>query len=176
MALGDRGTIVRHRTLGLGVFLALLLLACQSPETVDSEELTPPAFRILLETLATSWESQDTATAVGLFAADAVYMQPPDVQLFVGRAQLDAFFGALRPGTFMHWHNVWFEPDSQIGAGEFTFGTAGQDKATHGVAVVQLRNGRIASWHEYLQDGPSNRETFLSTHGKRWTWHIGNYP
>jgi ketosteroid isomerase-like protein len=167
---------VRHPTARLAVFLILSLSSCRSAQTADDETLTNAAFRELLETLAASWESQDTTAAVSLFTDDAVYMQPPDVQLFVGRSQLAAYFGAIRPGTYMRWHNVWFEPGSQAGAGEFTFGATGQDKATHGVAVVQLRNGRISSWHEYLQAGPAERQGFLSTEGKQWTWHIGNYP
>ena len=152
-------------------------MACHPSRDQRTEaQLTEPDFESLLDTLARAWETQNTATAVSLFTMDAVYMQPPDVQLFVGRAQLASYFGALRPGTSMRFHNVWLDVQSQVGAGEFTFGTVGEENATHGVAVIRLRGGRISSWHEYLKAGPSARETFLSTTGKRWTWHIGNYP
>lgn len=175
------GTTLRYPTKLLLAFF-VLLVACQPSSDQLSEaqlteaQLTEAAFDLLLDTLARAWETQDTATAVNLFTVDAIYMQPPDVQLFVGQAQLASYFGALQPGTSMRWHNVWFDVPTQVGAGEFTFGTVGEENATHGVAVLRLRDGRISSWHEYLQAGPSARETFLSTTGKAWTWHIGNYP
>jgi ketosteroid isomerase-like protein len=158
--------------------LSLLLWSCSAPAGLRAGEgrLTAPAFQSLLDNVARAWETQDTVAAVNLFTEDAVYMQPPDVQLFAGRSQLRSYFGALKPGTFMRWHNVWFDADSQVGAGEFTFGVAGRENATHGVAVIRLREGRIASWHEYLQGGPAARERFLAIDGKRWKWHIGNYP
>ena len=96
--------------------------------------------------------------------------------MYVGHTQLRAYFGALKPGTYMRWHNVWFNGDTQVGAGEFSFGTHGQENATHGIAVIRIEDGLIATWHEYLQRGPASYETFLSTEGKQWQWHIGNYP
>lgn len=160
------------------VALLVLLGACPAPEgpPPGPEPLTTGEFQALLTTLARSWETLDTEAALALFAPDAHYVQPPDVQMFVGHAQLRAYFGALMAGTFMRWHNVWFNGDTQVGAGEFSFGTHGQESATHGVAVIRIEKGRITSWHEYLQRGPASHETFLSTQGKRWQWHIGNYP
>lgn len=171
-----------RQTVWLTVFLMIAVGSCGGEpganlETeVESSGVSEEEFRELLDILASSWESQDAATAVQLFTQDALYMEPPDVQLFEGHDQLASYFGALEPGTRMRWHNVWFDPRSQVGVGEFTFGRSGAEESTHGVAVVTLRDGRIASWHEYLQRGPSDRETFLAPEGKQWTWHIGNYP
>lgn len=160
--------------------LALLILlgACFAPEEPTSrhEPLTTGEFRALLDALAHYWETLDTEAAVSLFAPDALYVQPPEVQMYFGRTQLRAYFGALREGTYMRWHNVWFNGDTQVGAGEFSFGTHGQETATHGIAVIRIEDGLISSWHEYLQSGPASYETFLSTQGKQWQWHIGNYP
>jgi hypothetical protein len=41
--------------------------------------------------------------------------------------------------------------------------------------VVQLEDGLISSWREYVQKGPANFEEFVGV-DKEWEWHIGNYP
>jgi hypothetical protein len=160
------------------VALSLVVLACAPVHDPDGQAtpLGPAEFRTLLEELARAWESQDPDAAVDLFTRDAAYLQPPDVQFFAGHSQLRSYFGAVGAGTRMEWHHVWFDSVSQFGAGEFSFGAAERVSATHGVAIIQLKGGRIASWHEYLQTGPSSRADFLSPEGKEWKWHIGNYP
>jgi hypothetical protein len=160
------------------VALALVVLACAPAREPDGQAtpLGTAEFRTLLEELARAWETQNPAAAVDLFTPDATYLQPPDVQFFVGHSQLRSYFGAVAAGTRMEWHSVWFDSVSQLGAGEFSFGVAERANATHGVAIVQLRDGRIASWHEYLQTGPASRADFLGPEGKDWKWHIGNYP
>lgn len=160
------------------IIVALLAGACGESEIAidSSRDFSAADMVALLEDLAAAWQAQDTEAAVALFTPDAIYMQPPASQLFQGEDELRAYFGALRPGTTMAWHHVWFDPVAQIGAGEFTFGREGSDRATHGVAVVQIRDARISRWHEYLQPGPASREGFLAREGKSWEWHIGNYP
>lgn len=161
-----------------GLAILLLCVACIGSDrgATRATGLTDSEFNGLLTRLARAWQDQHAQAAVDLFTADAIYMQPPDVQLFVGREQLRAYFGAVEPGTTMVWHQIWFDPEAQVGTGEFTFGIAGRAEATHGVAIIELRDGRIARWHEYLQPGPAAREHFLSLEGKSWQWHIGNYP
>ena len=132
------------------------------------------AFRALLRGLADAWAALDGDAAAELFTDDAVYMQPPDEQLFVGRDQLRAYFGPLDPGTYLRLDNVWFDQDVQRGAVEFTFGVDGQEFADHGVAIVDVGDGRIRAWREYLVKGPADQERFLAREGKEWTWHIGN--
>lgn len=98
-----------------------------------------------MTTLARAWTKQDTALALGCFTEDALYMQPPDRQLYRGRKDLEKLFAALKPGTLMTFHDLAFDPRSQVGFGEFTFGTSGATTADHGVTVVTLREGRIAT-------------------------------
>ena len=44
------------------------------------------------------------------------------------------------------------------------------------MAVVELRDGRIAFWREYQRKGPLPHEAFLAPEGKDWQWTIRNYP
>jgi ketosteroid isomerase-like protein len=134
------------------------------------------AFRELMERLARAWSTQDTELGLSCFTEDAVYMEPPDVQLYLGHEQLRPYFAALTPGTFMRFHTLAFDEGAQRGAGEYSFGSAGSDTADHGVAVVELRDGRIGTWREYQRKGPASFETFTGVEGKTWAWHIGNYP
>jgi uncharacterized protein YciI len=122
------------------------------------------------------WSTQDTELALSAFALDAVYMEPPDLQLYRGHTELRPYFGALTPGTFMRFHRLWFDARSQTGGGEYSFGTEGRRTADHGVAVVELKEGRIALWREYQRKGPMPHEAFLATEGKGWQWTIANFP
>lgn len=138
--------------------------------------LNPHEFNVLMEGLARAWSQQDTDSALACFTDDAVYIEPPDIQIYLGREQLRPYFAALRPGTFMRFHNLWFDESKQTGAGEYSFGMAGAENADHGVTIVELRDGRIAFWREYQRKGPSAFQDFIRTEGKTWQWHIGNYP
>jgi ketosteroid isomerase-like protein len=106
-------------------------------------------FRKLMETLAEGWNRGDAAKAADCFTADAVYVEPPDKQVYRGRAALYEMFGGAkgRKETMkMTWHHLVFDSERQIGAGEFTFEYGGP---VHGVAVVRLRDGKISNWREY---------------------------
>lgn len=133
-------------------------------------------FESLLDQLAAAWASQDAVRAASVFTPDAVYMEPPDRQLFVGRDQLEAYFSPLRPGTYLRFHHLSFDPETGVGAAEFSFGTDGNPTADHGVAIVEIRDGLIATWREYHVKGPADVGAFRATEGKTWEWHIGNYP
>jgi ketosteroid isomerase-like protein len=132
-------------------------------------------FLSVMNRLADAWSSQDVDAAVDCFTPDAVYMEPPDGQLFIGHDQLRRFF-VLPAGTSMTWRGLWFDEATATGAGEFEFGEETDDTMDHGIAVVAIRDGRIAHWHEYLQRGPKGQDTFLATEDKAWTWTIDNYP
>lgn len=54
----------------------------------------------LMETLAGCWNAGDSRRALELFTDDAVYMEPPDSQRYVGREELWEFFG--RDGRISH--------------------------------------------------------------------------
>ena len=133
-------------------------------------------FQALMAQMARAWSQQDTESALACFTPDAAYTEPPDIQFYQGEAQLRLYFAALKSGTFLYWHNLWFDEPSQRGAGEYSFGMTGQATADHGIAVVELRDGRIAIWREYQRKGPSLFQDFIALTGKTWQWHIGNYP
>ena len=133
-------------------------------------------FRSLLERLATAWAELDAEGAADCFTDDAIYVEPPDAQLFRGRSELIAYFSPLEPGTYLDLHSIWFDETSQTGAAEFGFGVRGHERADHGVAVVEVRDGLIAGWREYLRSGPASFEEFVGIEGKNWRWHGGNYP
>lgn len=133
-------------------------------------------FQTLMGQLARAWSQQDTEAALACFTQDAVYIEPPDIQFYTGQEQLRPYFAALKPGTFMRFHNLWFNEPDQVGAGEYSFGVSGHATADHGIIVVELRDRKIASWREYQRQGPSGFQDFIATTGKTWQWHIGNYP
>jgi ketosteroid isomerase-like protein len=143
---------------------------------MGDRHLDEAGFRQLMQSLADPWESGDIEAGLRCFTADAAYMEPPDIQLFAGQDELGQYFGAVEPGTFMRWHDLWFDKQHQTGAGEFSFGLHGQPTSDHGMCAVELRDGRIALWREYQRTGPADWQLFVSATGKDWQWHAGNYP
>jgi uncharacterized protein (TIGR02246 family) len=133
-------------------------------------------FADLMRELAAAWAATDAERAAACFADDAIYMAPPDRQLFEGREQLAAYFSPLRPGTYLALQHIWFDEATGVGAAEFSFGVEGRETANHGVAVVAVRDGRISVWREYHRKGPADFDEFIATEPKDWMWHIGNYP
>ena len=138
--------------------------------------MTAAEFRELLERLAHAWTTQDTELGLECFAENASYTEPPDLQLYVGHEQLRPYFAALTPGTLMQFHTVAFDEQAQRGFGEYSFGHERSERADHGVAVVEIAEGRIAVWREYQRKGPAASPEFTAIEGKSWEWHIGNYP
>ena len=133
-------------------------------------------FESLLQRVAASWSACDAVAAADCFTADAVYMEPPDRQLFRGREELLSYFSPLRPGTYLEFHGIWFDVQSQTGAAEFSFGMVGDEQADHGVVALRIEERRIASWREYVRPGPAGFDRFVATTGKTFRWHAGNYP
>lgn len=133
-------------------------------------------FGVLLERFAHAWSTQDTELGLECFAEDAVYSEPPDIQLYRGHGELRPYFAALTSGTRMTFHTIAFDEMTQRGFGEYTFGSGRGDMADHGVAVCEVADERITVWREYQRKGPAAFEDFLATDGKTWQWHIGNYP
>ncbi len=129
--------------------------------------LTKEQFVRLMEKVARVWIDNDTPMALAYFTEDAVYIEPPGIQLYRGHNQLRLFFADLTPGTTMVWHNLWFDEATQKGVGEYSFSLGGSDYANHGVAVIELRDGLIASWREYQQRGPISFESFLGLEDKQ---------
>ena len=119
-------------------------------------------FVSLLERVAEGWNQGDSRKAAECFTEDAVYIEPPDRQLYRGREELRRFFGgdSGRPGAMsMSWRNVVFDEDLQVGFGEFTFSYGSQ---VHGSVVMKLRDGRIHRWREYWYESDLTYPAFVS--------------
>ncbi len=163
--------------------LLLLLSAAGCTRRASAARETPErrlnatGFHQLLGEVAQGWQQGDVPRALAAFDCGAVYLQPPDQQLYVGHAQLRPYFAAVAQGTRMQWHTVAFDSATQRGLAEFTFDAPGPGaRASHGVAVITLRGGRIAQWREYVTTGPAEFDAFIDTAGKAWQWTIRNYP
>ncbi|MEO5950882.1 MAG: hypothetical protein ABIQ44_00260, partial [Chloroflexia bacterium] len=109
-----------------------------------------------------TWADNDTPMSLAHFTEDAVYIEPPDLQRYKGHIELRLFFNDLEVGSMMKWHNLWFDEAAQRGAGEYSFSLGGwENKANHGVAVVEMRDGKIAVWREYQRRGVASFESFV---------------
>jgi ketosteroid isomerase-like protein len=98
-----------------------------------------------MQTLAVSWNAGDSRRALELFTDDAVYMEPPDSQRYVGREELWEFFGRDGPPPMhLEWHHLIVDGD--VGAAEYTYRG---ERQYHGLVIVHLRDGRISHWREY---------------------------
>jgi ketosteroid isomerase-like protein len=123
--------------------------------------LTTLEFRRLLQRVADSWNAGDSRRAAECFAEDAVYSEPPDTQLYSGRAELFRFFGGDEmpdPPMQMAWHNLVFDEDAQVGAGEYTFQA---QHRYHGAVFVRVRGGLIANWREYQYRSDLDWDAFV---------------
>ena len=117
-------------------------------------------FEVLMKTLAVGWNEGNAEKAADCFTENAIYSEPPDKQLYRGRAALFKFFGGnegRKRAMKMTWHHLVFDERTQIGAGEFTFEYGG---IVHGVAMVKIENGRISNWREYWYESPLDWEKF----------------
>ncbi|OGG12735.1 hypothetical protein A2875_01915 [Candidatus Gottesmanbacteria bacterium RIFCSPHIGHO2_01_FULL_46_14] len=131
------------------------------------ERVNTNEFQRLLQTIADGWNTKDAKKAVECFIDDAVYIEPPDKQFFQGKNQLYQYFGG-DDGFDMKltWHHVFFDEEKQQGAGEYTFEM--NDIIHHGVAILELENGKIKLWREYDVTGNLSYEDFLKTEGKQF--------
>jgi SnoaL-like domain len=128
----------------VGLALAGSLTAGRGPKRVSSAD-----FQKLMRTLAEGWNQGNAKKAADCFALDAVYAEPPGKQLYRGRAELYEFFGGDKPPQppmSMEWHHLVFDPETQVGSGEYSFQ---MNNRYHGIVIVKLKDGLIASWREY---------------------------
>lgn len=112
-------------------------------------KLTTNQFEHLMQIISDGWNEANTRKAADCFSDDAIYVEPPDAQVYHGRAELYEFFGG-DAGTDipmkMTWHHLAFNEDEQVGFGEYTFEMHGR---YHGIVVVQIASGLIKHWREY---------------------------
>ena len=139
------------------VVLALAGTAADTPVCdgiVRDRPLGPAAFRATLDSVAAGWNSNRADPAASCFTEAAVYLEPPDRQLYRGRPALREFFAASiappRPDR-MRWHSIAFDSLRQVGFGEYTY--RGRQNY-HGIVVVHLEGGLIRSWREYQYGSP----------------------
>ena len=124
--------------------------------------LTFKDFEQLMQTVSQGWNEGNAREAADCFCEDAVYVEPPDKQLFHGREELYEFFGGDagtdRPMK-MTWHHLAFQEEKQIGFGEYTFQL---NNRYHGVVVVKLESGLIKHWREYQYRSELHWEEFTA--------------
>ena len=111
--------------------------------------ITASQFNQLMQTVAEGWNEGNARKAADCFSEDAIYVEPPDKQVYRGRAELFDFFGG-EAGTDipmkMTWHHLVFNEQEKIGFGEYTFE---MHNRYHGIVVVKIGLGLITHWREY---------------------------
>lgn len=126
----------------------------------ETMNLTFNDFEHLMRTVAEGWNEGNARKAADCFSEDAIYVEPPDKQLYHGRAELYEFFGG-DAGTDlpmkMIWHHLAFNEEEQIGFGEYTFQLHGR---YHGIVLVKLESGLIKHWREYQYRSELSWEEF----------------
>lgn len=119
-------------------------------------------FEKLMRTIAEGWNEGDGRKAADCFSVDAIYVEPPNKQVYHGRDELYEFFGGDEgTDTPMHmtWHHLAFNEDEQIGFGEYSFQMHGR---YHGIVTVKLENGLVKFWREYQYKTELSWDEFAS--------------
>lgn len=117
------------------------------------------AFVAMMDDVADAWMRGDTDRALARFSDDARYVEPPDVQRYVGRDELRVYFGGDDPPPMsLTWHHLVFDDVEQVGAAEYTY--RGQGSTFHGVALIRIEDDLIADWREYQARSELDWETF----------------
>jgi hypothetical protein len=134
-------------------------------------KISTAEFDQLMQTIADGWNEGNARTpalaggareAADCFSEDAIYVEPPDKQLYRSRAELYEFFGGDNDMDLpmkMTWHHLAFSEEDQIGFGEYTFEMNGR---YHGIVVVKIEAGLIKHWREYQYQTGLNWEEFTS--------------
>ena len=121
---------------------------------------TTAEFEILMQTIADGWNKGNARKAADCFSEDAVYVEPPDRQLYRGREELYEFFGGDHGPEIpmqMTWHHLAFNEEEQVGFGEYSFQAQGK---YHGIVTVKLQNGLVQFWREYQYKSELNWKEF----------------
>jgi hypothetical protein len=138
------------RTAALSTVLLVLALVGAMTQSQSMEKPTSETqFITLMRTMAEAWNEGNARKAADCFADNAVYLEPPDRQVYVGKEAIYAFFGGpTKPNPPMHmqWHHLAFNEREQVGFGEYTFQ---MNRRYHGIVTVQIDGGKIVKWREY---------------------------
>ena len=122
--------------------------------------MTETEFERLMQTIADGWNEGNPRKAADCFSMDAIYVEPPEKQLYHGRDELYEFFGGDQSPDIpmnMIWHHLAFNEQQQIGFGEYTFEMHGR---YHGIVVVKIESGLIKHWREYQYQTELNWKEF----------------
>jgi hypothetical protein len=133
-------------------------------------------FKQLLEKMAAGWNEGNPSKSLECFTKDATYIEPPNKQFFQGHDQLYIYFGGdgAKPGQMkLVWHGIFFDEEKQTGAGEYTFEM--NDIIHHGVAVVELEEGKIKFWREYDFPGVISFNEFIKIDNKNFAFTSKNF-
>jgi hypothetical protein len=125
-------------------------------------KMSTDEFKHLMQTVADGWNGGNARRAADCFSEDAIYIEPPEKQLYHGRAELYEFFGGDNGTDIpmqMTWHHLAFNQEEQVGFGEYTFQMHGR---YHGIVVVKIEAGLIERWREYQYRSELNWEEFTS--------------
>ena len=150
------------RIRGFGILIAFTfsLTSC-SHHTYNQNVFTQADFEELLQRLAQGWNANDAGMAASVFAIDAIYSEPPNKQLYVGREAIFNFFGGENgrdTSMQMTWHHISYDPEKSVGAGEFTF--RWPSGAVHGMVSIRVEGNLIKNWREYYYEDASTWEEF----------------
>ena len=124
--------------------------------------MTETEFERLMQTIADGWNEGNARKAADCFSEDAIYVEPPEKQLYQGREELYEFFGGSKGTDIpmkMIWHHLAFKEAKQIGFGEYTFE---MHERYHGIAVAKVEAGLIKHWREYQYKTELNWGDFTS--------------
>jgi len=119
-------------------------------------------FKRLMQTVADGWNEGDARKSADCLSEDAVYVEPPEKQIYRGRVELHEFFGGDNGPDIpmkMTWHHLAFNEEEQVGFGEYTFQMHGR---YHGIVVVKVKSGLIEHWREYQYRSELGWEEFTS--------------
>ena len=122
--------------------------------------MTETEFEQLMQTIADGWNEGNPHKDAVCFSMDAIYVEPPEKQLYHGRDELYEFFGGDQGHDIpmkMIWHHLAFNEQQQIGFGEYTFEMHGR---YHGIVVVKIESGLIKHWWEYQYQTELNWKEF----------------
>jgi SnoaL-like domain len=87
--------------------LTLLTALCVAED--KKQEITAKEFERLMQLVAEGWNKGDARKAADCFTENAIYSEPPDKQLYKGRAELFKFFGGnegRKSAMKMTWHHL----------------------------------------------------------------------
>ena len=145
------------RAVGVLGLALLVMVAGNALGGRGPKQVSTPAFQKLMQTVADGWNEGNARKAADCFAVDSVYAEPP--------GELYQFFGGDKPpqpAMSMEWHHLVFDPETQIGTGEYTFQ---MKERHHGIVIVKLKDGLIASWREYQYQSSLSWREFAGESG-----------